>query len=326
MSVERRAARLLRCYPRGWRARYEDEFTQLVLDQMADGSWSLTRSLDVLGHGLLARLTYSGLLGSVIAGERRTRALLGVLAGVALLFGLLAVGVWSQLAIGWQWSAPTDQGTRAGMWMMSVALFALASVLVLTAIPVASAVLIRLLRGDRRRLGVPALASLGAAVLLYLGCRHFGAHWPGTGGHPWAGRSLVPAWAARLAWAGTAWITSYWAHPKALQAFPAREIAWMVISPLAWLTLCGSVITTVRRVDLTPRLQYWTVVMATVAVGSMAVFLAGAVMWVLAGTVGPRNLFAVGTIDIALTAVMTIGMVVATHLVRRASGSIRVVS
>ena len=266
----------------------------------------MARKLDVFAHGVWTRLTYAGLAGSVLDPWRRTRSMLAALLVVSAVFVMLAVGVWAQLTIGWQWSAPLSAGTTAAMWLMSAGLFGLGALVV-----VVIALFAVLLLGVAHRGGVgrwrPVLVSVAAAGVLYVGCRHLGPHWPGTGGHAWSGRGLVPAWMARLSWAGTLWISSYWAHPVALGSFPAGELAWMVISPAAWLALIVSGTVSASRVELTPRLQRLAVLLCAVAVTAMVVFLAGAVLWVFSDSSGPRSVFAVGAIDFAIVAILAAG-------------------
>ncbi len=120
-SAERRAERLARCYPRGWRTRYGEEFVQLLIDDIGERPFSLSRTADVVRCGLGARLTASGLAGEGLGAERQLRASLG-LAGCSLaVFLAFGIGVWSQLTIGWQWSAPSASATRVAMLLMSAA-------------------------------------------------------------------------------------------------------------------------------------------------------------------------------------------------------------
>jgi hypothetical protein len=51
-AAVRRAKRLVRCYPRAWRARYGEEFTQLLLDDISERPRSLARTADVLRGGV----------------------------------------------------------------------------------------------------------------------------------------------------------------------------------------------------------------------------------------------------------------------------------
>lgn len=311
-SIEREAQRLVRCYPKGWRARYGEEFTRLLIDELAEGELSVARKLDVLAHGAWTRLNHAGLAGSALDAQRRTQSMLGAMLVVSEVFVILSVAVWAQLTIGWQWSAPRSAGTTAAMWLMSAGLLGLGAL----AVVVIALLAVRLPGGgvDRWR---PVLLSLAAGAGLYLGCRHFAPHWPGTGGHAWSGRDLVPGWLARLSWAGTLWISSYWAHPVALGSFPAGELAWMVISPVGWLALVVSGAATTRRVELTTKLQRLAVLLSAVAVTAMIIFLAGAVLWVFSDDSGGQNLFAVGAIDFAIVAILAAGLIGATHLLRR---------
>ena len=58
-----RAALLLRCYPRAWRDRYGDEFTELLISDIEERPRSAARTLDVIRGGALARCTVAGLGG-----------------------------------------------------------------------------------------------------------------------------------------------------------------------------------------------------------------------------------------------------------------------
>ncbi len=51
-----RARRLLRWYPKAWRLRYGEEFTQLLIADIAERPRSWRRTLDVARRGLAARV------------------------------------------------------------------------------------------------------------------------------------------------------------------------------------------------------------------------------------------------------------------------------
>ncbi len=314
-ALERQALRLVHCYPKQWRARYGDEFTQLLIDELTDGELSASRKLDVFAHAVWTRLTYAARGGSALDSERRMPSMLSAVSVVSVVFVMLAVGVWAQLTVGWQWSAP-GAGTSAAMWLMSVGLFGLGALAVLVTALLALR-LVRVARGGEAGHLRAVMVWLAAAAVLYLGCRHFGPHWPGTGGHRWSGRGLAPAWLARLSWAGTLWISSYWAHPVALGSFPATELAWMVISPAAWLALIVSTAVSVRRLELTPKLQRVAVALGALAGTGMVIFLAGAGLWVFSDNSGPRSLFAVGAIDFAIVAILAASLITTTQLLSR---------
>jgi hypothetical protein len=68
--VERRVARLLRCYPRAWRERHGDDLADLVRDALADGRGGPRMALDLAREGLATR--FAGLAAP------RTRATLAL--------------------------------------------------------------------------------------------------------------------------------------------------------------------------------------------------------------------------------------------------------
>jgi hypothetical protein len=321
VSAQRTADRLVCCYPAAWRARYGAEFTQLLADELSEGPMGLSRRLDVILHGLWTRLSYAGLAGTVVTAPGRMRVLLLALGGVLGSFALLAVGLWSQLSVGWQFSAPTTGGTRTAAWLMSAAVIGLGAVLVALVCGTSALFATQLRHGGPRGLWRSALACLGAGVVLYVGCAHFAPHWPGTAGHADRGEQLVPVSVARLGWAATLWISSYWAHPGALGKFPPSEIAWMLISPVAWLVLFIAGAAVLQRLAPPPGLQRAAVRLFSGAVAMMVLFLAGAVAWAGSKNPGPRNLFAGGTIDLVMIAVLGGGLVLATHLIHRTAAT-----
>jgi hypothetical protein len=267
---------------------------------------------------LVARLSYTGLTGDAVGPERRLRAWLGVLGLAVSLFVLVGVALWAQLTIGWQWSQPAARPTRVAMELMSISGFAFAVLGLLAALPLAWSALFTL-----RHRRSPVLLAGGVAVaiggvVLVVGSIHFGHGWPGTGGHPWAGRGLVPDPVARFAWAGTVWITSYWAHPAALASFPTRELAWMAVSPLAVLSIVAGATVVLPRIQLSARVLRYECRLGVAACAVLAVFLAGAASWVLSGGPGPRELFRVGAIDMAGVAVMASALLVAFRATQRA--------
>jgi hypothetical protein len=315
-NLERRAERLARCYPRQWRARYGDEFTQLLVDELADRPRSISRELNIVVHGVWTRVSYSGLAGAVVAPRLRTRAKLAALAGLLAVFLILAAGLWSQLTVGWQWSAPANVTTRLGISIMSGALFGLGVLMAMFGAAVAGLFVARLRNGSGPKLWCLALVAALAIATLWFGSDHFAAHWPGTGGHPWSGRGLVPAGLARVVWAATLWMTTYWAHPAQLTAFPASLVVWMFVSPLALLVLICSSARVLREITLTKTGQRCAAAASAVAVALMIIFLTGASLWMSSGRSGPRNLFAVGAIDLVILASLTGGLTAATYLTR----------
>ncbi len=116
---------------------------------------------------------------------------------------------------------------------------------------------------------------------------------------------------AAFVWAATLFMTAYWAHPGALIAFPAAEIAWMVLSPIALTCLAVGAVRLGRRIELSPRLLHFEARLARLGGSVMVVFLVGASLWVVDGGPGPRNLFHVGAIDVVSIAVMGVALITA---------------
>jgi hypothetical protein len=201
------------------------------------------------------------------------------------------------------------------MVAMSAAALLLAVLVVLAVPPLAVATARGMVRGRARRLRGPLLLAVAGAVVLAVGSHHFQNAWPGTGGHSWAQQGLVPGGVAAFSWSATLSVSSYWAHPGALAAFPAAEIAWMAVSPLALITLVAGVAGTMRRLDWSPRLLCYEAWLVSAAAVGMTVFLAGGCCWVLAEGSRP-GLFHAGSIDVASLAVMMLALSVA----RRATG------
>jgi len=315
----RRAARLLRWYPATWRARYGDEFAELLIAEFAEQPRSWRRAADVARSGLVARLTRAGLTGHQPQPAEQVRAGLATAACALAAFGAPGIAMWAQLTIGWAWTPPGTVGATIAMAAMTAAVLLLAVLALLAVVPLSwSAACSLRRRPARRALRGRALLALAGAVVLAVGSHHFQNAWPGTGAHPWAGHGLVPAGVAALGWAATLWVSAYWAHPAALAAFPAAEIAWMAVSPAALIAAVAGVAGLVRRLDLSVRMLRYEAWLAGGAAAAMAVFLAGACCWVLAPGSG-SGLFHAGTIDVASLAVMVLALTMA----RRAAGLAR---
>jgi len=322
---KQRAARLLRWYPRAWRARYGEEFTELLIAELAERPRSAARTADVIRGGLVARLADAGLCGCALQATGRApelaraqaRAGLASLACCAAVFLGIGGAIWSQLVIGWQWSAPHTAGTAAATFVMTGTVLVLAALALIAALPVAWTVATRLARGQARGLAVPSALFLAGLAIMIVGGRHFGNGWPGTGGHPWARTSLVPGGVAAFSWASTLSVSSFWAHPAALAAFPAAELTWMALSPLALACLVAGAATAVRRTELSPALLRFEGRLGVAACGTMAVFLGGGCAWLAGRTAPPGSLFRPGAIDAAGLAVMALALGVACQAARQ---------
>jgi hypothetical protein len=181
----------------------------------------------------------------------------------------------------------------------------------------------RLARGEARALAVPSALFLAGLAVMIVGSRHFGNGWPGTGGHPWARTGLVPGGVAAFAWASTLSVSSFWAHPAALAAFPAAELTWMVLSPLALACLVAGAATAVRRAELSPALLRFEGRLGVAACVTMAAFLGGGCAWLAGRTAPPGSPFRPGAIDVAGLAVMALALAVARQALRQARAGAR---
>jgi hypothetical protein len=332
-TPETRAARLLRWYPRTWRARYGEEFAELLKSDIEESPRSAARALDVARGGAVAWLTAAGLAGfpaswaeagdiaDASAVTRHVTASLVSLGCAATVFVGFGAAMWSQLTIGWQWSAPSagslPRAAAAATVVTSATMIAILVIAALAGLPVCIAVLLRIIKYRDKSLVLPVLVLIAATTGLFIGGRHFGNGWPGTGGH----HGLVPGGLAAFEWALSLSVSSYWAHPAALASFPAPELAWMAASPVVLTAAVISVAICVRRVALPPKVLRFESRIAATACAIMAAFLAGCCCWVATGD--QRSLFHAGLIDIAGIAVLALALLVAQHAARQARTGLR---
>lgn len=306
----RRAAQLLRWYPQSWRARYGAEFAELLLAEFAEHPRSWRRGLDVAGHGLLARLADAGLTSRMQPPEQS----LAIVGCALATFGVLAVAMLAQLAMGWQWASPGSSSVTGATLVMTLAAVSLGLMGLAAAVPVIWRVLGSAARPDGRVMR-PAGLALGCAVALALGAKHFQNSWPGTGGTG-AEHGLVPGGVAAYGWASTLSVTSFWAHPGLLGRFPAAELAWMVLSPLAGIVWVGAVVILVRRLSLPRRMVSYLTRLARGACGAGAAFVTGAALWML-GQSPASGLFRPGLVDAAELLIMMFALALALTAARR---------
>lgn len=308
VADERHVRRLLRCYPPAWRTRYGEEFAELLRAELAERPRSWRRTADVARSGLLARCTGAGLTSHALPPEEQMRAGLATLGcALAALLGF-GVAMLAQLATGLQWAAAPSAFAAVGTLLMAVAAATLTLLAVAAAAPLACRTAAGIRRGDR---GLARSASLvvTCALVLVGGARHFQNGWPGTGGTG-PHHDLVPAGLAAFGWASTLSVSSYWAHPALLGRFPAAELAWMALSPLAAVGLVAGVVLVLGRLRTSLRLMRYQARLAAAASVAAAAFLAGAASWVLGGSAGPAA-FRPGLVNGAELLVMAVALAVA---------------
>jgi hypothetical protein len=265
----------------------------------------------------------AGLGGRSLDPDEDGRRSLAAFACATSLFVTVAVAVWAQLTIGWQWSAPDTIATTIAMFIMTVGVAVIGAAGVACAVPVAYLAIRNLAGGQRWATLRPLSLVIVGLTALTVGTHHFANGWPGTGGHPWTHQGVVPGGVAAYAWASTLFLSSYWLHPAALSAFPGTEVTWMFACPLALLTVVVGMAKLVRRLEFSDRVLRFERVMGFVVAGTMALFLTGAALWVVDGGPGPRDLFHIGAIDVIELAVLVASLAVVGRTVERAKHTTR---
>jgi hypothetical protein len=311
----RRAGRLLRWYPRSWRARYGEEFAELLLAELAERPRSWRRTADIVVGGLLARCTIVGLTSHDLPPAEQIRC--GVATLCCALAGFLAAGVamLAQLATGWQWFSPHSAPVATGTVIMTLAVGCLALAVIAAAAPVVWHAVVAVIRLRDRRLAWPAIVAACCAIMLATGARHFENGWPGTGGTG-AEHGLVPGGLAAFGWASTLSLSSFWAHPAMLSRFPVSVLAWMVLSPLAGIGLVAGLAVLLRRLVLPVRTARYLARVASVSSLAAGLFLAGAASWVLVLRPGQSAVaFRPGMVDDGELMLMALTLAVAVRAV-----------
>lgn len=307
-AAARRAARLLCWYPPSWRARYGEEFAELLLADLAEQPRNWRRSADVAAHGLLARIALAGLTPRSLPPAVQMATLGCALAA----FGTLGVAMLAQLATSWQWVSPGSASVADATVIMTVAAACLAIIGLAAGVPVLGRILLAVGQRDGR-MARPACLAVACAAALVAGARHFQNSWPGTGGTG-AEHSLVPGGVAAFGWSSTLSVSSFWVHPALLSRFPAAELAWMAASPIVGVTLIIAAATAVRRLALAGRVVRYLARLARGACWAAAMFLAGATIWVVGQGGEPAGLFRPGLLDGAELLIMAVALAVAVRL------------
>ena len=320
--LQRRARRLVALYPRAWRARFGEEFEQLLLDDLRDRPRSPLRAADITAHAVLAHLTAAGVAGRGLSPQAQVARGLRTLGVIVALFLAFAVGIWSQLDIGWSWAPPAADATRGAIVVMSAALLGLLSAAVLATALVGCAS-VRAIRHGSTDQRLSLLLALVCGAILVLGCAHFMSQWPG-GRHPaWGEHSPAPPVLAQFGWASTQWVTAYWLHPHALALLPGHRLMWAVISPLLLIGMVVAALHTTRSISLSPAMTR-TLALIGAATGVLAaLFVAAAASWILSAGTGPREVFQAGSVDDVVLIVLSLALAANAHVMRRVAGALR---
>jgi hypothetical protein len=288
----------------------------LLAAEFAEQPRSPRRALDIAASGLRARLAAAGLDGHPLDRTAAAQAGLVTLAGCGAAFLMFGAAMWSQLAIGLQWAVPADSGINFAVVCMSAGLLVFGVVAAAALGGLIRAAIGAVARGQGRQLVRPALTATSGLVILFVGGRHYANAWPGTGGHLLWPLVHVPAWAAAYGWATTMWITSYVAHPGLLAAFPATQLAWMALSPVAAGLVVAGFAGVVRRLGIQACAKRYAKWLSKIAVAGMILFLTGVLCWLMSAGAGPPLADRVGAIDFAGLTVLALALAIASHVVR----------
>jgi hypothetical protein len=317
-EVRRRATHLVSFYPCEWRTRYGEEFTELLVAELEERPHSFRRVLDVARGGVVARLAVAGVGGQPLDRRDQPRRCLVTLGAAVSCFLVLAIALWAQLTIGWQWARPSTVPTELAMVIMTVTVVLVAALFLAAAAPILALVPAAAVRGRGRTLLRPLLLVAVGLTLLIVGTHHFANGWPGTGGHSWTHQGMVPGGVAAYAWASTLFVTSYWLHPAALLHFPGPELGYMLLSPVATVSVIVGSSKIVHRLALSPRVLRFERRLGVLVALAMGLFLTGAALWVVDGGPGPRNLFHIGAINIIELILLALTSVLALRAAERA--------
>jgi hypothetical protein len=308
---------LLACYPRSWRQRYGEEFAELLGAEQAEHGRCWRRDADVAAAGLRARLASAGLAGHPLDRESAARAGLATITVSLAAATIAGVAIWARLAIGLQWSVPRTPALAWAMGLLSAALVLIAMSGLLAAGAVVMGGVLASARGQTRALRLPLALIAAGGFVLVIGGRHFENGWPGTGGHLLAHQGLVPGGLAAFGWSVTMWVTSYWAHPAALAAFPAWQVAWMVVSPVATGCLVAGAALLARRLPLPPRILSYQASVTLIGGVGVVLLAAGSLCWLSAADRDRAPLFNAGIIGRASLAVLAFATIAAISAARQ---------
>lgn len=168
LNDTRRAARLLRWYPRSWREHNGAEFVDHLEQEFADRPVDLRRSFNVAYKGLVARVGDIGLHDSVAIPGAQSRAALGTGVALVALTVMVMVNFWSRAMLVWSGRRyhPIPVSATTGTLTVVIALVLL--VLAAIVIVVVTCVVRQIFRGRARPLVVPStIAVVTGGFLLY---------------------------------------------------------------------------------------------------------------------------------------------------------------
>lgn len=277
-----RAARLVRLYPRDWRAQCPD-FEEVLAAEVAENHRRIY--CNVVGTAIVERFRDVGVIPKRPAD--RARSGLALIYATLVPFVGLALGMWSQLHTG---VAPLGTATppvlRASNLLLTVG-----TLVVLAALPIAVVLLMAdtwRVRADHDieaatrygHLVRPSIAFVGSLAVLNVagwGADRSGWYSPAAAALPHGGSGhLATLWVRGV----IATITPAWIHPTLFTRMPTGELVAALLAPIAAFVGAAALFRLIARAPIrTPRLA--NVVLATTAFGMMVLSVVACGRWLL---------------------------------------------
>ena len=280
------------------------------MDDLAERPQSLSRTLDVARGGLMARFAVAGLGGQSLCPDEDGRRSLAAFACAASLFVTVAVAIWAQLTIGWQWSTPNTVATTMAMFIMT------ARVAVIGAASIACAVPVAYLAHEpcgRSALGHAAPAEPGhrRSHGVDVGYTSFRQRMAGDWWAPVDPSGRRPRWSCCLRLGLHPLPELLLASPGCAEHLPRSGGDVDVRLPAR--AGCrrrgrGQARPQTRVFRPSPPIRASD---GFVVASTMALFLIGAALWIVDGGPGPRDLFHIGAIDVIELAVLVASLALA---------------
>ena len=276
----RRAARLVRLYPRQWREQFPD-FEEILAAELLENPRGVARN--VVRTAASERLREFG----VIPKRPGDRARSGLALTYAALvpFAGLAVGMWSQLHTG----LASDKEVLPPVLGASNLMLTIGALALLVGLPLAIALLLaeaarnhwdngKKVLAHCRPLAGPSLAfvgSFGTLAVAGWGADRSGWYSPAAAALPHHGAAyLATLWVRGV----TATITPAWIHPNLFARMPTGEIVAALLAPVAAFAASSSLFRLILRVPIAvPRRA--SLALAAAAVGMMFVSVVACGRW-----------------------------------------------
>jgi hypothetical protein len=188
MSPTHRAERLLKLYPKTWRARYGVEFVDLMEQAIADEPHKAKRTANIVFKSFKVRLSELGLIGPTVQGANASRNALSTSTLLATVFGVFALFYWSSTMVSWNSNPHTATTFAVSLWTGAITVCTM--ILILTLFVIGVVVIFRavqqLFSNRDKRIVWPLVTFLASAVLIVNGIYQFTRFTIARGGIQWS--------------------------------------------------------------------------------------------------------------------------------------------